>query len=116
MKGFKLFTVVSKETDRDSLNNPDVSKVDIKTKIKNNIITIDPVRMRVAGFRPKLQGQVSFDGKLNLKFRLGLPPLGIFGIPMTVTGTQDKPIVKFKRGTDNKPLQETADPDDQIKQ
>jgi AsmA protein len=116
MKGFKLFTVVSKETGRDSLNNPDVSKVDIKTKIKNNIITIDPVRMRVAGFRPKLQGQVSFDGKLNLKFRLGLPPLGIFGIPMTVTGTQDKPIIKFKRGTDNKPLQETADPDDQIKQ
>ena len=113
MKGFKLFTAVSKETGKDSLNNSDISKVDIKTKIKNNIITIDPVKMRVAGFRPKFQGQVSFDGQLNLKMRLGLPPLGIFGIPMNITGTQDKPIVKFKRGTNNQPLQETSDTDDQ---
>ncbi len=113
MKGFKLFTAVSKETGKDSLNNSDISKVDIKTKIKNNIITIEPVKMRVAGFRPKFQGQVSFDGQLNLKMRLGLPPLGIFGIPMNITGTQDKPIVKFKRGTNNQPLQETSDTDDQ---
>ncbi len=113
MKGFKLFTAVSKETGKDSMNNSDISKVDIKTTIKNNLITIQPVKMRVAGFRPKFQGQVSFDGNLNLKFRLGLPPLGIFGIPMTITGTQDKPIVKFKRGSNNQPLQETADADDQ---
>ena len=112
MKGFKLFSAVSKETGKDSLNNSDISKVDIKTKIKNNIITIEPFKMRVAGFRPKLQGQASFDGKLNIKFRLGLPPLGIFGIPMTITGTSDKPIIKLKRGTNNQPLQESADTDD----
>ena len=116
MKGFKLFSSVSKETGKDSLSNPDLSKVDIKSTIKNNIITIEPVKMRIAGFRPKLQGQVSFDGKLNLKMRLGLPPLGLFGIPIRITGTEDKPIIKFRRGANNEPLQETSDPDEDEKQ
>ena len=29
--------------------------------------------------------------------RLGLPPLGIIGIPLTVTGTQENPKVKLGR-------------------
>ena len=41
MKGFKMFGAVSKKTKRESINNPDVSKVDINTTIKNNIITIN---------------------------------------------------------------------------
>jgi AsmA protein len=109
IKGFKLFTAISKASEKDSLNNPDLSNVEIKTTIKNNIITLKPVKMRIAGFRPKIQGQTSFDGKLNLKFRLGLPPLGIIGIPFNITGTQSKPIVKLGRGKNNEPLTETSD-------
>jgi len=98
VKGLKLFGEVSKATGKEKVNDPDLSKVDIKTTIKNNIITISRTKMRVAGFRPRFEGQVSFDGALNLKFRLGLPPLGIFGIPMTITGTQEKPKIKLGRG------------------
>ena len=112
VKGFKLFSAVSKATNRDSLNNPDLSKVDIKTTIANNIITIEKIKMRVFGFRPRFEGQVSFDGKLNLKGRIGLPPLGIFGIPFSVTGTQSNPVVKLKRGGDGK-LEETSDTEEQ---
>jgi AsmA protein len=111
IKGFKLFTAISKASEKDSLNNPDVSNIEIKTTIKNNVITLLPLKMRVAGFRPKIQGQTSFDGKLNLKFRLGLPPLGIVGIPFNITGTQEKPIVKMGRGKNNEPLTETTDED-----
>lgn len=69
--------------------------------------------MRVAGFRPRFEGQVSLDGKLNLKGRLGLPPLGIFGIPFNVTGTQSNPKVQLRKGGDEKDnLEETADPDE----
>jgi AsmA protein len=39
--------------------------------------------------------------------RLGLPPLGIFGIPLTVTGTQDNPKIKLGRKTED--LEETKD-------
>ncbi|WP_184545769.1 AsmA family protein [Mucilaginibacter sp. FT3.2] len=110
IKGFKLFSAVGKTTGRDSLGGKnDVSKVDIKTTIANNIITIQRTKMKMAGFRPRFEGQVSFDGKLNLQFRLGLPPLGIFGIPMTVTGTQEKPIVKLGRGKKEDELKETEE-------
>jgi len=110
IKGFKLFGSVAKETGKDSLGKAnDVSKVDIKTTIANNIITIARTKMRIAGFRPKFEGQVSFNGDLNLKFRLGLPPLGIFGIPMTITGTQTNPKIHLGRGKKEDELKEEAD-------
>lgn len=110
VKGFKLFGSVAKATGRDSLAKPsDASKVDIKTTIANNIITIQRTKMRFAGFRPRFEGQVSFSGDLNVKFRLGLPPLGIFGIPMTITGTQEKPVVKLGNGKKEDELKEEGD-------
>lgn len=112
MKGFRLFNAVSNATGKDNVRDPDLSKIDIKSKINNNIITIEKTKMRVAGFRPRFEGQVSFDGKLNLKGRLGLPPLGILGIPFNVTGTQSNPTVKLKRGSDKNKLEETEDADD----
>ena len=108
LMGFKLINAVSKATKRDSLSNPDVSEVQIKTTIANNIINIERFKMRVAGFRPRFEGQVSFDGRLNLKGRLGLPPFGLFGIPLSVTGTQEKPKVALKRNKEGK-LEETAE-------
>jgi AsmA protein len=112
VRGLKLFAAISKETGKDKVNNPDLSKVDIKTKIANNIITIERFKLRVAGFRPRFEGQVSFDGRMNLKARLGLPPFGIFGIPLSITGTQEKPIVKLRRGRKSDELKETKPEDD----
>lgn len=112
IKGFKLFGAVGKQTGRDSLGKPgDVSKVDIKTTIANNIITIERTKMRMAGFRPRFEGQVDFNGNLNLQFRLGLPPLGIFGIPMTITGTQENPKIHLGHGKKEDELKEEADSD-----
>jgi AsmA protein len=72
-------------------------------------MTIERTKMRIAGFRPRFEGQVGLDGKLNLKFRLGLPPFGIFGIPMTITGTQDKPLIHLGKGKKEDELKETQD-------
>jgi AsmA protein len=107
MKGWKLLSVVSKETNKE-IDNPDLAKVDIKSSINNNLITVDRTRMRVPPFRLRFEGQTSFDGKLNLKLRVGLPPLGIIGIPVNVTGTQDKPVVRLRRGK-NGELEQTED-------
>ena len=60
--------------------------------------------MRVFGFRPRIEGQASLDGKLNLRFRLGLPPLGGFAAKFQVfsavyeTGRlagQDAPFLRW---------------------
>ncbi len=105
IRGLKMFNAVSKKTSSESMKNPDVSRVDIKTTIKNNIMTVERFKFKFAGFRPRIEGTTSLDGKLNLKMRLGLPPLGIFGIPLTVTGTQNNPKVKVGRHTED--LEET---------
>ncbi|MDN5287228.1 MAG: AsmA family protein [Mucilaginibacter sp.] len=107
--GFKLFTAVGKQTGHDSLAKGDVTKVDIKSTIANNIMTIERTKMRMAGFRPRFEGQVSLDGKLNLQFRLGLPPFGIFGIPMTITGTQENPKIKMGKAKKEDELKETEE-------
>lgn len=62
--------------------------------------------MKIAGFRPRIEGQTSFDGRINFKMRLGLPPLGIIGIPMRITGTQDNPKIKLGRN-DSEEIPET---------
>lgn len=105
VKGYKLFSVVSKQTGKDSVDNPNLKKVTIKSAIKNNIINIERFKFKVFGFRPRIEGQTSFDGQLNLKMRLGLPPLGIIGIPIKITGTQDEPVIKLGKKTED--LKET---------
>jgi len=112
VKGLKLFGAIGKQTGRNSMGKGgDLSKVDIKTTIANNIITIAQTKMRFAGFRPRFGGQVGFNGDLNLKFRLGLPPLGIFGIPMTITGTEQKPKIRLGNGKKEDELKQEADVD-----
>ncbi len=103
LKGFKLFNAVSNTTKR-NIKDPNLSEVDIRSTISNNIITIERTKMRIAGFRPRFEGQVSFNGRLNLKGRIGLPPLGIWGVPFSVTGTQTNPQVRLKRGSDKDSL------------
>lgn len=107
MYGMKMLNSVATKTASGSFKNPELSKVDIKTTIKNNIITIEQFKFKYAGFRPRIEGTTSLDGNLNLKMRLGLPPLGIIGIPLTITGNKDNPKVKIGRKTEE--LEETKD-------
>lgn len=94
INGLKLFSQLSHKTDFETIDNPDLSQVDIKSTIKNNIIKIEQTKMKVALFRLRLQGETSFDGKLNLRIRVGLPPFGLIGIPVVVAGTHENPKIK----------------------
>jgi AsmA protein len=105
--GMKMFDAVANKTSHDGIKNPELSKVEIKSSIKNNIITLERFKFKFAGFRPRIEGTTSLDGRLNIKMRLGLPPLGIIGIPMTITGNKDNPKVKIGQKSDD--LQETED-------
>ena len=88
-KNFKILEHVAKKADAEDLDKASFNKIDIHSTIKNNVMTITPVTMKMAGFRGKLEGQVTMDGKLNIGFRLGLPPMGLINVPMKITGTAD---------------------------
>ncbi|HRR49202.1 MAG TPA: AsmA-like C-terminal region-containing protein [Bacteroidales bacterium] len=107
INGLRVLSEISKATGRDSLDNPELKGVLVKSSINNNIVTIERTKMRIFGFRPRFEGQVSLDGRLNIKFRLGLPPFGIIGIPVTVTGTMDNPKVHLRRSQSGDILYET---------
>lgn len=108
--GMKMFSSVAKKTELEEIKNPEINKVDIKSSIKNNIITLERFKFKFAGFRPRIEGTTSLDGKLNLKMRLGLPPLGIIGVPLLITGNKDNPKVKIGRKSED--LEETEDSSD----
>ena len=112
VKGLKVLGAISKATGRDSINNPNLKGVVIKSTISDNIIKIERTRMRVFGFRPRFEGEASLDGRLNIKFRLGLPPLGIIGIPITITGTMDNPKINMRRSREGDEIVTDTDSDD----
>jgi len=99
IKGYKLLGKVSKSTDISAIEAPELNEVIIPTRIKDNIINIDEFKIKHRGFRLKTEGQTSFDGDLNLRMRLGLPPFGIIGIPLKVVGDSDDPKIKLGRKT-----------------
>nr|WP_317630906.1 AsmA-like C-terminal region-containing protein [uncultured Flavobacterium sp.] len=101
-KNFKILEHVAKKADAQDLDKANFNQIAIHTTIKNNVMTITPVTMKMAGFRGKLEGQVSMDGKINIGFRLGLPPMGLINVPMKITGTADNFEVstgKYKEDT-----------------
>ena len=96
VSGLKLFNDIGKNIEKEGIKNPDLTKVDIKSTVKNNIITLEQFKFKVKGIRLKISGTTSLDSKLNLRIRVGLGPFGIIGIPMKITGTMED--LKFKYG------------------
>lgn len=95
VKNLKMFAVIGKETGAEQFNNPDMKGVDIETHIKNNLIHIDKFTFKVSVLRPSVKGTTSFNGLLDLRVRIGLPPGGWIGFPIVVTGTHEKPKIKI---------------------
>ena len=100
--GWKLFNNVSSQSGKTELKDPDLSKIEVKSSIKNNLITIEKMKFKTGGFRIRFEGQTSFDNQVNFKMRIGLPPLGIIGIPVRVTGKSDNPNIKITSSENDK--------------
>jgi len=99
---------VSSTSGKTDLKDPDLSKIDVKSSIKNNLITIERMKFKTGGFRIRFEGQTSFDNRVNFKMRIGLPPLGIIGIPLRITGSSDNPKIKLGK-SDSDPLEEKTE-------
>ena len=95
VKNLKMLSVVGDNTGIKGFNNPDMQGVNIVTHIQDNLIHIDKFTFKVSILRPSISGTSSFNGLLDVLVRVGLPPAGIIGIPVTVTGPSEKPKLKF---------------------
>lgn len=102
IKGLKLFEGVSSQTGQKGLDDPKMEGIEIKSNINNNLISIEPFTFSVASFKPTIKGTTSFDGLLDLRMRLGLPPGGIIGFPIVITGTHENPKIKIFSKTGQK--------------
>lgn len=103
--GLKLFSTVSEKTGQSGIDNPNMKGINVRTSIDNNLIHIDDFTFSVASFRPTIKGTTSFNGLLDLRIRLGLPPGGLIGIPIVVTGTHEDPKIKVFSKT-GKPIED----------
>lgn len=74
-----------------------------KVAIITSVINIQQFKFKVAGFRPRIEGQITFNGKLAIKMCLGSPPLEIIRIPLKITGTEGKPKISIGRKIDSLP-------------
>ena len=95
VKNLKMLSAIGDNIGADAFNNPDMKGVDIKTNIKNNLIHVDPFTFKVSVLRPSISGTTSFNGLLDFRIRVGLPPGGWIGFPVVVTGTHEKPKIKI---------------------
>lgn len=107
VKGLKLLNAMGRNLEKEEIKNPGLTRVELNTTIKNNVITLERTRMKMAGFRFRVEGETSFSGQINLKTRLGLPPLGIVGIPIRILGTSDNPRFRYGRGTSDEDIEVT---------
>jgi AsmA protein len=102
VKGLKLFEGISSKTGQKGLDDPGLEGIEIQSTIDNNLIHIEPFTFSVASFKPTIKGTTSFDGLLDLRMRLGLPPSGIIGFPIVITGTHEEPKIKIFSKTGQK--------------
>jgi AsmA protein len=94
VKNYKMLSVIGDKVGADAFNNPDMKGVNIETHIKNNLIHIEEFTFKVSVLRPAISGTVSLNGLLDVLVKVGLPPAGWIGVPVVVTGTQEKPQIK----------------------
>ncbi|MGB5509992.1 AsmA-like C-terminal region-containing protein, partial [Robiginitalea sp.] len=96
-KNYKLFGTVSKETRLNALKDPKMSEITVHSTIDDNILELKRFKFKVHPFRLRMEGETTLDGDMDMQMRLGLPPFGLIGIPIKITGTGDSLEIKMGR-------------------
>jgi AsmA protein len=109
---YKLFGTVSEQTKFNALKDPKMKEIKINSTIDNNLLKMERFKFKVRPFRLRMEGETSLDGNLNLQMRVGLPPFGIIGIPVKITGNSED--MQVKMGKRRKELEELEYEDDDL--
>lgn len=104
VKDHDVLAEVANSTGNKALRDARLQEIGIQTHISNGVIDVDEFEFRIKPFRLRMEGQTNLDQEMNLRMRLGLPPAGLLGIPVKITGTP--PDLKIRLGKKTKNLDE----------
>ncbi|MBS1651828.1 MAG: AsmA family protein [Bacteroidetes bacterium] len=105
VKGMKIMNTLKNVSKKDEFNNPSLSDVSIETEIKGGKIFMKPFSFQAGKFLTEVDGWQGFDEKMEYFIKLSVLPFKKIKIPISVSGTSDKPIIKMGKGFSNADLE-----------
>jgi len=102
LKGMKLMNHIHHVSKKDEFKDPQLSDISMDTEIKKGKFLIYPFTFKVSKFLTEVEGsQGIVDETMNYSIKLSVPPFNRLKIPISITGTADRPIIKMGKGFDN---------------
>ena len=98
VKGMELFNHIKSVSKKDEFNDPDLTDIAMETEIKGGKIFISPFSFKVSKFLTEVEGFQGFDDKIVYLIKLSSPPFNKLKIPIHISGTTDKPLIKLGKG------------------
>jgi AsmA protein len=99
IKGMKLMNHIRNKSKKDEFKDPTLSDVTIDSEIRKGKFMMYPFTFKVSKFLTEVEGEQGLeDYSINYLIKLSVPPFGKVKIPMSITGTTDKPVISMGKG------------------
>ena len=102
LKGMKLMNHIKNASKKEEFNDPQLADVTIDTEIKKGKLIIHPFNFKAGKFLTEVEGtQGIADETIDYFIKLSVLPFNKIKIPMSISGTSSKPVIKMGKGFDN---------------
>ncbi|HWY36938.1 MAG TPA: AsmA-like C-terminal region-containing protein [Bacteroidia bacterium] len=105
VKGMKIMNHIKNVSKKEEFNDPSLSDVTIDTEIKGGKVFMKPFTFKVSKFLTEVEGWQGFDEKMEYLIKMSVPPFTKLKIPVSISGTSDKPVIKMGKGFNNADLE-----------
>lgn len=105
VKGMKVMNHLKNVSKKDEFKDPSLSDVKIDTEIKDGKLIMKPFTFQAGKLAAEVEGWQGFDETMDYVIKVSVPPFHKVRIPITISGTADKPVIKLKNGFKNVDLE-----------
>jgi AsmA protein len=105
VKGMKIMNHLKNVSKKDEFKDPTLNDVTIDTEIKGGKIFLSPFTFKASKFLTEVEGWQGFDEKMEYLIKLSVLPFSKVKIPMSISGTSDKPVIRMGKGFTNADLE-----------
>lgn len=105
VKGMKIMNHLKNVSKKEEFNNPSLNDVSIDTEIKGGKIFLSPFTFKASKFLTEVEGWQGFDEKMEYLIKLSVLPFSKVKIPVSISGSAHKPVIKMGKGFSNADLE-----------